>query len=114
RYLATYNHFTPGGLRSPWSKRVAVMRKIFIGLSALLAACGTPAYRASEVPVPAAYNVGAAPPAGTVTSVVAAAHDVAPSAVHVSANLATTPFWTELGDTTLTMLVREPHRANLA
>ena len=85
------------------------MRKIFIGLSALLAACGTPAYRASEVPVPATYNVEATP---TVSTTVATSDDAA-NTVHVSSSVATAPFWTELGDTTLTMLVREAQRANM-
>ncbi len=88
------------------------MRKIFIGLSGLLAACGTPAYRASEVPVPATYDVAVPTPTPTSTSSVSTA-DIAPSTVHVSATLATTPFWSELGDTTLTMLVREAQRANM-
>jgi len=88
------------------------MRKISIGMSLLLVACGTPAYRASEVPVPATYDVGTAAtvvaaPAGSATE------DVAPSTVHVAASLATGPFWTELGDTTLTLLVREAQRANM-
>src|SRR5436190_773371 len=107
-----YNHSTSGAQRSSRSKRVVVMRKISIGMSLLLAACGTPAYRASEVPVPATYDVGTAAtvvaaPGGSATE------DVAPSTVHVAASLATGPFWTELGDTTLTLLVREAQRANL-
>jgi outer membrane protein, multidrug efflux system len=88
------------------------MRKIFIGLSGLLAACGTPAYRASEVPVPATYDVAAPASAPTTTTAVSTA-DIAPSTVHVSTTLATAPFWSELGDTTLTMLVREAQRANM-
>lgn len=88
------------------------MRKILIGLSALVAACGTPAYRAPEVPVPAAYTVAVNNPvaAGAQSSSV---EDVAPSTVHLSASVATTPFWNELGDSTLTMLVREAQRSNL-
>ena len=89
------------------------MRRIFFGVSALLAACGTPAYRASEVPVPASYNAGVAAPATTEASTIAANEDVAPSSVHLSAAAAAAPFWTELGDTTLTMLVREAQRANM-
>ena len=91
------------------------MRNILIGLSGFLAACGTPAYHAPEVPVPATYNVGVArapaPNAASARSEVA--DDPAPSTVTVSATLAAAPFWNELGDTTLTMLVREAQRANL-
>ena len=88
------------------------MRRIFIGLSAFLAACGTPAYRAPEVPVPATYSLGVAKPVVVDAPPSSSAEDVAPSTVHLSA-VATTPFWNELGDTTLVMLVREAQRANL-
>ena len=91
------------------------MRNVLIGLSGFLAACGTPAYRAPEVPVPATYNAGVAssqaPNASNARS--EAADDLAPSLVTVSATLAAAPFWNELGDTTLVMLVREAQRANL-
>jgi len=89
------------------------MRKIFIGLSGLLAACGTPAYRASEVPVPASYNVGTEPAATTNAQPTATIEDVSARSVTVSATAAVAPIWNELGDTTLTMLVREAQRANL-
>jgi len=88
------------------------MHKSLMAVAAVLIACSTPAYRASEVPVPATYNAGAPAPAPTNTAAVSTA-DIAPSSVHVSAVLATAPFWSELGDTTLTMLVREAQRANM-
>ena len=81
------------------------MHKSLMAVAVVLIACSTPAYRASEVPVPATYNAGAPAPAPTNTAAVSTA-DIAPSSVHVSAVLATAPFWSELGDTTLTMLVR--------
>ncbi|HEX6627051.1 MAG TPA: efflux transporter outer membrane subunit [Gemmatimonadaceae bacterium] len=91
------------------------MRNVLIGLSGFLAACGTPAYRAPEIPVPATYNAGVAssavPNASNARSEVA--DDPTASTVTVSATLAAAPFWNELGDTTLTMLVREAQRANL-
>lgn len=88
------------------------MRKIFLVLTGLLSACSTPAYRASEVPIPAAYNVSS-----TVTPVAtgarATSEDVPARVIQLSTNLASTPFWRDLGDTTLTMLVREAQRANM-
>ncbi len=87
------------------------MRNALPMLAALLAACSTPAYRASQVPVPSSYNasvVVASPapvtPRGT---------DVSAQPVYVSSTVASTPFWTELGDTMLTNLVREAQRANM-
>jgi multidrug efflux system outer membrane protein len=87
------------------------MRKIVIALAGILAACGTPAYRAPEVPVPSTYSVGTATPVAA--EVRGASEDVPTTAVHVSTALASTPFWTDLGDTTLTVLIREAQRANL-
>jgi NodT family efflux transporter outer membrane factor (OMF) lipoprotein len=87
------------------------MRKIVIALAGILAACGTPAYRAPEVPVPSTYNVGT--PTPVAVDVRGASEDIPTSAVHVSTALASTPFWTDLGDTTLTVLIREAQRANL-
>ncbi|HEV7836918.1 MAG TPA: TolC family protein, partial [Gemmatimonadaceae bacterium] len=89
------------------------MRKILTAFAGLLAACSTPAYRASEVPVPTAYGVDGN------TSIVAnraqtpRSEDASTPGVYVSANLASAPFWTELGDTTLALLVREGQRANM-
>ena len=87
------------------------MRKILTAFAGILAACGTPAYRAPEVPIPSAYSVGSATPVAA--EVRSASEDVPTSAVHVSTTLASTPFWTDLGDSTLTMLIRESQRANL-
>lgn len=91
------------------------MRRIFIVASGLLAGCGTPAYRASEVPVPATYSVptGTAVATGVQAAAAAPAGDTVAATVHVSAAPAAIPFWNTLGDTTLTMLVREAQRANM-
>lgn len=92
------------------------MHKSLAVLSAVLVGCSTPAYRASEVPVPATYTV----PAGSAVApvmqpaVAAPADDAAAtSVVHVSEALPTGPFWSSLGDTTLTLLVHEAQRANM-
>ncbi len=87
------------------------MRKILTVLAGFLAACSTPAYRAPEVPVPAAYDVTGA--ARVTTETRSASEDVPTSAIHVSTALASTPFWSDLGDSTLTMLIREAQRANM-
>ncbi len=87
------------------------MRKnSFVVLAGLLAGCATPAYRASEVPVPVAYGAAGVTPAVTESRVVA--EGVPTTVVRVSTTPSPTPFWTELGDTTLTSLVREAQRAN--
>ncbi len=86
------------------------MRKFLIVFSGVLAGCSTPAYRAPEVPVPSAYNVGGITPA--VTEARGASEEIPTSVVHVSTTLASTPFWSDLGDSTLTRLVREAQRAN--
>jgi NodT family efflux transporter outer membrane factor (OMF) lipoprotein len=87
------------------------MRKILTAFAGILAACGTPAYRAPEVPVPSTYSVVTATPAAA--EVRGASEDVPVSGIHVSTALASTPFWTDLGDSTLAMLIREAQRANL-
>ena len=89
------------------------MRKSLSALCAVLVGCSTPAYRAPEVPVPAAYGVGIFAPA-TTTNAPATSQigEIPASAINVSTTLASTPFWSELGDTTLTLLVREAQRAN--
>ncbi|MDQ6769898.1 MAG: efflux transporter outer membrane subunit [Gemmatimonadota bacterium] len=89
------------------------MRKILTALAGLLAGCSTPAYRAAEVPVPAAYSVGSGTPVGTDAAATSQPGEIPTSAVNVSATLASAPFWSELADTTLTMLVREAQRANM-
>jgi len=86
------------------------MRRVIPIVAALLAACSSPAYRASQVPVPATYD--AAKPVAVSASRAPEVSDPSSSPVYVSSTLASTPFWTELGDTTLTMLVREAQRAN--
>jgi outer membrane protein, multidrug efflux system len=85
------------------------MRKILMALTGLLAACSTPAYRASEVPVPSTYSVSSITPANARGT----SEDVPTPAIQVSTALASTPFWKDLGDSTLTMLIREAQRANM-
>lgn len=87
------------------------MRKIMLVLAGLLAACSTPAYRAPEVPVPSSYGVISTTPVAAVPR--SASEDVPTGAIHVSTALPSTPFWSDLGDTTLTMLIREAQRANM-
>lgn len=86
------------------------MRKILPALTGLLAACSTPAYRAPEVPVPSTYSVSSVTPVSADSR--GASEDTPTSAIHVSTALASTPFWRDLGDSTLTMLIREAQRAN--
>jgi NodT family efflux transporter outer membrane factor (OMF) lipoprotein len=87
------------------------MRKILMALTVPLAACSTPAYRAPEVPVPSTYSVS------SITAVPVDARgtseDVPTPGIQVSTALASTPFWSDLGDSTLTMLIREAQRSNL-
>jgi NodT family efflux transporter outer membrane factor (OMF) lipoprotein len=88
------------------------MRKIATISSLALFGCGTPAYRAPEVPVPATYEVNrpesaSAQPRETQTD------NAASGAVTISSTVAAAPFWTSLGDTTLIALVREAQRANM-
>jgi outer membrane protein, multidrug efflux system len=87
------------------------MHKSLTALSAVLVGCSTPAYRAPEVPVPATYSVSSTTPAPVDTR--GASEDIATPAIQVSTALASTPFWSDLGDSTLTMLIREAQRANL-
>jgi outer membrane protein, multidrug efflux system len=90
------------------------MRRVAFLISIAAFACATPAYRAPEVPVPAAYGVNRATPVHTpVVATDARAYDDASSGVHISQSLAATPFWTSLGDTVLTALLGEAQRANL-
>ena len=87
------------------------MHKSLTALSAVLVGCSTPAYRAPEVPVPSTYSVS------SITAVPAGARgtseDVPTPGIQVSTALASTPFWNDLGDSTLTTLIREAQRANL-
>jgi len=87
------------------------MRKILMALTAPLAACSTPAYRAPEVPVPSPYSVSSITPVPAGAR--AASADAPTPGIQVSTALASTPFWSDLGDSTLTMLIREAQRANL-
>jgi outer membrane protein, multidrug efflux system len=87
------------------------MRKILMALTAPLAACSTPAYRAPEVPVPTTYSVSSVTPVPVGAR--GTSEDVPTPAIQVSTALASTPFWSDLGDSTLTMLIREAQRANL-
>src|SRR4030081_3620910 len=86
------------------------MRKILPAFAGLLAACSTPAYRAPEVPVPSTYSVSSVSPVPADSRGVS--EDIPSRASHVSTALASTPFWSDLGDSTLTMLIREAQRAN--
>jgi outer membrane protein, multidrug efflux system len=79
-------------------------------LSFLLAGCASaPGYRAPEVRLPAAFRetLDSAPAAGGVTLVTGNVAAVPDSAI------AQSPFWADLGDTTLTRLINEAVRANL-
>jgi NodT family efflux transporter outer membrane factor (OMF) lipoprotein len=87
------------------------MHKSLTALSAVLVGCSTPAYRAPEVPVPSTYSVGSITPLPVDTR--GASEDNPTPAIQVSTALASTPFWSDLGDSTLTMLIREAQRANL-
>jgi outer membrane protein, multidrug efflux system len=87
------------------------MHKSLTALSAVLVGCSTPAYRAPEVPVPSTYSVS------SITAVPVGARgtseDLPTPGIQVSTALASTSFWTDLGDSTLTLLIREAQRANL-
>lgn len=87
------------------------MRKIVPLVAAVLAGCSTPGYRESQVPVPSSY--GTATPVATTTRPAPLITQSSAQPVYVSATSATTPFWSDLGDTTLTMLIREAERANM-
>jgi len=87
------------------------MHKSLTALGAVLVGCSTPAYRAPEVPVPSTYSVGSITPVPVDTR--GASEDNPTPPIQVSSALASTPFWSDLGDSTLTMLIREAQRANL-
>ncbi len=89
------------------------MRKISLLIASASLACAAPGYRAPEVPVPAAYDVNRAVAVPQAQKTVSQNDTESTSAVHLSTALAAAPFWTSLGDTTLTALVREAQRANL-
>src|ERR1041385_5743540 len=108
----TFNRFIPGARSSPWRERVVPMRNLAIADALFGVGCATPAYRAPEVPVPASYDVETAT---TVTSPAkeSRADDESPGAVHISTTLASAPFWTALGDSTLTALGRGGGRGKM-
>jgi outer membrane protein, multidrug efflux system len=87
------------------------MRKVLAALAVIVAGCSTPAYRASQVPVPATYSVTGGGPVGP--DLRAPSEDVPTAGIQVSTALASVPFWKDLGDTTLTLLIREAQRANM-
>ena len=86
------------------------MRKIFPAFAVIVAGCSTPAYRPPQVPVPATYSVTTGVPVAVDLRPVS--EDVPTAGIQVSTALASAPFWKDLGDTTLTMLIREAQRAN--
>src|ERR1700736_320638 len=105
------NHSTRGARRSRRRLRAAPMRKILPAFAIFLAGCSTPAYRPPQVPVPSTYSVSAGTPVAP--DLRAASEDVPTASVQVSTALASTPFWKDLGDTTLSLLIREAQRANM-
>jgi outer membrane protein, multidrug efflux system len=88
------------------------MHKVSIALVFVLSACAGNRYRAPEVPIPAAYKVNRFPSSTDAASAGAAGLGASAPAVQVGAS-ATAPFWVQLGDTTLAMLVREAQHSNL-
>src|SRR3954454_6755564 len=88
------------------------MHKFSIALAVFLSACAGSAYRAPDVPVPAAYSVEQSDTRIDATKT-PLGQDAAAPAVQISTSLASAPFWTQLGDTTLVNLVREAQRSNL-
>src|SRR3954454_21096205 len=106
-----FNRFMRGFRRWRRSKRVVPMRSAVLMIPIAALACATPAYRASEVPVPATYDVKRpiwlSTRQGSDTS-----GSYESGGVRISESLAATPFWTSLGDSVLTALVGEAQRAN--
>src|SRR5437763_12226044 len=89
------------------------MRKAAFMFLTTALGCAGPAYRAPEVPVPATYDVNRPAASSRALPSDARSYNDSNSAVHISNSLATTPFWTSLGDSVLTALVSEAQRANL-
>jgi outer membrane protein, multidrug efflux system len=87
------------------------MRKVLMVLAGALAGCSTPAYRAAEVPVPATYAASSISPVAAETR--GTSEDPSTRAIQVSTALASAPFWADLGDSSLTMLIHEAQRANM-
>jgi multidrug efflux system outer membrane protein len=87
------------------------MHKLSISLVAVAtAACASSGYKAPDVPVPASYSI--TPTQSAATASAPAPQASAPS-VQINQSPALAPFWVQLGDTTLTMLVREAQTSNL-
>jgi multidrug efflux system outer membrane protein len=89
------------------------MHKASFVLALVLSACATPAYRAAEVPVPAAYSVSPSQSQTVKAAEYQLGPGASPQAVQVSRSAAPSPFWMQLGDTTLVNLIREAQRSNL-
>ena len=87
------------------------MRNSILFVPIILGACSTPAYRASEVPVPSSYS--AATNAAATIQPASVNVDSAAQATQDLQSASGAKFWTELGDTLLTALVREAQRANM-
>lgn len=88
------------------------MRRVALIISSATLACAAPAYRAPEVPVPAAYDVHRTVGISIAQATDTPAYNGSASAIHISSSLAAAPFWTSLGDTVLTGLVSDAQRAN--
>src|SRR4029079_7253413 len=86
--LTTSNLSIHGGHRWWREMRAAPMRKALLALSAVLAGCSTPAYRASEVPVPSAYGVDASASVVANRAQTSRSEDVSTPGVYVSPTLA--------------------------
>ena len=95
------------------ARRAAPMHKVSIALALFLAACAGPAYRTAEVPVPTTYNVNPSRALAVNAAAYPPWQDASTPAVQISSSSAAAPFWVQLGDTTLVMLVREAQRSNL-
>jgi NodT family efflux transporter outer membrane factor (OMF) lipoprotein len=89
------------------------MHKVFFALVPLLSACASAAYRSPDVAVPAAYSVSAARAQTVNGAVYPLAQGASTQAVQISSTRAPSPFWLQLGDTTLVNLIREAQRSNL-
>jgi len=60
------------------------MHKVYFALALVLTACATPAYRAAEVPVPAAYSVSRSQSQTVKAAVYDLGPNASPQAVQVS------------------------------
>src|SRR3954471_6158359 len=89
--------YVPSSAISRWSKVISMHKTALSAVAAaFLAACASaPAYQRSSVAVPPAY-----------------APAKAAQSAHFRIAVTTTPFWREIGDTTLTKLVEQALRGN--